>query len=126
MNKILKIENGIVTIGMADGTIKECHLMSLDFQPKVGDVVDVYSNGDTTYVKKAENATDKKKVNKLAYLLLCFFLGGIGAHKFYAGKVGLGVVYLLFCWTFIPGFVALIEFIIGLFKQADENGNIIA
>jgi predicted RNA-binding Zn-ribbon protein involved in translation (DUF1610 family) len=43
--------------------------------------------------------------------LLALFLGGFGAHKFYLGKLGMGLVYLLFCWTLIPGFVAFIEFI---------------
>nr|WP_276772533.1 NINE protein [Anaerococcus hydrogenalis] len=60
----------------------------------------------------------------MAYVLLAFFLGGIGAHKFYAGKTGAGIVYLIFCWTFIPGIIAFIEFIIGLTKPADEFGNI--
>lgn len=42
-------------------------------------------------------------------LLLAFFFGGVGAHHFYLGHVGLGVLYLLFCWTFIPSLVALGE-----------------
>ena len=42
-------------------------------------------------------------------VLLALFLGGIGAHKFYLGKVGTGLLYLLFCWTFIPGLIALFE-----------------
>ena len=28
-------------------------------------------------------------------LLLCIFLGGFGAHRFYVGKVGMGILYLL-------------------------------
>lgn len=64
------------------------------------------------------------KGNKAAYCLLAFFLGGIGVHKFYIGKVGTGLLYLLFCWTFIPSFCALIDFIVGLCKNSDENGNI--
>lgn len=33
--------------------------------------------------------------SRLAALLLCFFLGLLGAHKFYLGRFGLGIVYLL-------------------------------
>lgn len=51
--------------------------------------------------------------------ILAFLLGGFGAHKFYLGKTGLGVVYLLFFWTFIPAIIAFIEFIILL--TMDEN-----
>lgn len=54
----------------------------------------------------------KNAVSKAALLLITFFLGGIGAHKFYLGKNWQGVFYFLFCWTGIPGFIALIEFII--------------
>jgi TM2 domain-containing membrane protein YozV len=43
--------------------------------------------------------------------LLAFFLGGLGAHKFYLGKAGMGLLYLLFFWTFIPAFISFIEFI---------------
>ena len=25
---------------------------------------------------------------------LCLFFGGIGAHKFYEGKIGMGILYL--------------------------------
>lgn len=52
--------------------------------------------------------------------LLAFFLGGIGAHRFYYGHVGLGFLYLIFCWTFIPGIVAFIEFIMLLMMSDDE------
>lgn len=44
--------------------------------------------------------------------LLALFLGGLGIHKFYLGKGGQGVLYILFCWTFIPAVIAFIEAII--------------
>jgi TM2 domain-containing membrane protein YozV len=41
--------------------------------------------------------------------LLGILLGGLGAHKFYLGQTGAGVLYLLFCWTMVPAFVGLVE-----------------
>ena len=52
--------------------------------------------------------------------LLAFFFGGIGAHKFYLGQIGWGVLYFIFCWTFIPQFVAFIEFIMLALMDEDE------
>jgi len=43
--------------------------------------------------------------------VLALFLGAFGGHKFYLGKVGQGILYMLFFWTLIPGFIAFIEFI---------------
>lgn len=40
---------------------------------------------------------------------LALVLGGIGAHKFYLGKPGKGLLYMLFCWTGIPTLVGLYE-----------------
>ncbi len=68
--------------------------------------------------------TPTPSVNKVIYLVLVFFLGYIGIHKFYAGKTLAGVLYLLFCWTGIPAILALIDFIIGICKSSDANGNI--
>jgi len=45
-------------------------------------------------------------------IVLALFLGGLGAHKFYLGQVGLGILYLVTCWTFIPAVVAFIEAIV--------------
>jgi len=42
-------------------------------------------------------------------ILLALVLGGIGAHKFYVGKPGVGVLYMLLVWTFIPMLIGLIE-----------------
>ena len=58
--------------------------------------------------------------SKVTAGILALFLGGLGAHKFYMGKIGMGILYLLFCWTFIPGFIACIEGIIYLCSD-DES-----
>ena len=49
------------------------------------------------------------KRNKTTSTLLAFFLGGIGIHKFYLGKIGWGILYLIFCWTCIPMILGFIE-----------------
>ena len=60
--------------------------------------------------------------SRVAAALFALFLGGFGGHKFYLGQVGLGIVYLLFCWTFIPAIIAFIEFIL-LLTMSDERFN---
>lgn len=60
--------------------------------------------------------------NKTTAVLLCFFLGGFGAHKFYLGRTAAGVFYLLFCWTFIPAILSLID-LLGLAFTDQERFN---
>jgi len=66
----------------------------------------------------AEAGTANGK-NRLVAALMALLLGGIGAHHFYLGRPILGVVYLLFCWTFIPAVVALIEGLVLLCTSDD-------
>jgi TM2 domain-containing membrane protein YozV len=61
----------------------------------------------------------------IAALLLCFFVGSFGVHRFYVGKVGTGILMLvtfggLGVWT-------LIDFImIAIGKFSDKQGNALA
>jgi TM2 domain-containing membrane protein YozV len=62
----------------------------------------------------SQTVTSPSGRNRLAAALFALFLGGFGVHKFYLGKVGMGIFYLLFCWTFIPLIASLIEGIVYL------------
>jgi TM2 domain-containing membrane protein YozV len=42
-------------------------------------------------------------------VLLAALLGDFGLHHFYLGQPFLGMLYLLFCWTGIPGVLASLE-----------------
>ena len=58
--------------------------------------------------------------DRIAAALLGMFLGGLGAHKFYLGDVGRGILYLCFSWTLIPSLVGLVEGIVYLTKSDEE------
>lgn len=53
--------------------------------------------------------------SKPTAIILCFFFGWLGVHKFYLGQNVAGILYLLFCWTLIPSFIAFIEFFLLVF-----------
>ena len=55
-----------------------------------------------------------KTRNKWVAFLLCLFLGYLGAHKFYEGKIGMGILYLFTCGLFGIGW--FIDCVVLLFK----------
>ncbi len=52
--------------------------------------------------------------------ILALFLGGFGVHKFYLGKTGSGILYILFSWTGIPAIIAFVEGLIYLCESDAE------
>lgn len=60
--------------------------------------------------------------NKWVAFVLCFFFGVLGFHRFYAGKIGSGIVYLVTGGCFGIGvLVDLISILIDTFKDAQDR-----
>lgn len=126
MAKVLKTNVSKTIIGLDNGSIEEVDTASLDFIPQVDDELEVYKTGDEIIVRKCNKEQfyhNGRRVNKLVYALLAIFLVSFGIHKFYAGRM-VGIVYILFFWTCIPGLIGFIEGIAALVKEADSDGNI--
>jgi TM2 domain-containing membrane protein YozV len=52
---------------------------------------------------------DAVRRDEVVGILLALFLGSFGAHHFYLRRTGLGILYLCFFWTGIPGLAGFIE-----------------
>jgi len=88
--------------------------------PKCGTVVEAAAttapspNYAPSYPQPQANVVYHSDKSKVVAGILGIFLGSLGIHKFYLGKIGQGVLSILFCWTGIPSLVGLIEGIIYL------------
>lgn len=60
--------------------------------------------------------------NRVAAIILAFFTGFLGLHKFYLGKNFAGVMYLILVWTPIPYVLGFFDFL-GLAFMSDEAFN---
>lgn len=60
------------------------------------------------YDDSKETKNNKIK-NKYIAAILAIILGSFGVHRFYLKKNTSGLLYLLFCWSFIPGVFGVLE-----------------
>lgn len=63
-----------------------------------------------------------RRVNKILYILMSFFFGTFGVHRFMRGQVGIGILMLFVSWATF-GLWQLIGFIIGLTKLSKYPGD---
>lgn len=67
---------------------------------------------------------EESEKSRLVALLLCLFVGGLGVHRFYLGKIGTGVLWLLTMGLF--GIGSLIDLIlIACGSAKDKEGKVV-
>ncbi|MCQ2233858.1 MAG: TM2 domain-containing protein [Paludibacteraceae bacterium] len=80
------------------------------------------SQSQPTFQSAFDSKTSNGKSRTTA-AILGILLGGFGVHHFYLGNLWKGILYLLFCWTYIPAIIGFVEGIIYLTKSDEEFAN---
>lgn len=91
-----------------------CQVNELHSAASTPQVVITNTNVNSNVNANSAGIIAKKPRNKWVAFFLCFFLGFLGAHKFYEEKSGMGVLYLLTVGLF--GFGWFVDCIALLFK----------
>lgn len=74
-------------------------------------------------VRQIHHNTPSNDKSKIVAGILALLFGGFGFHKFYMGKIAVGIIYLIFFWTFIPALISFFEGIIYLVESDESFAN---
>ena len=127
--KILKITENTVYIGYEDGSLKEIPIESCDFEPRMGDYVEVYgdiaikveASNESTPVKKSEakEISLVSKINLISFVVLAMIILTVA---FYVGESMLKATAILFFVVSVLMIVLnLIFIIISSIKKSEVN-----
>ena len=127
--KILKITENTVYIGYEDGSLKEIPIESCEFEPRMGDYVEVYGDiaikvegsKESTPVKKSE-AKKISLVSKINMLLVVVFaVISIGAYSYHKGNLLEYILVAVWAVSMIMIVLNLIFFIISFIKKNETT-----
>lgn len=127
--KILKITENTVYIGYEDGSLKEIPIESCEFEPRIGDYVEVYGDiaikvegsKESSPVKKSE-AKEISLVSKINLILFVVLAMIILSAAFYVGESMLKATAILFFVVSVLMIVLnLIFIIISSIKKSEVN-----
>lgn len=113
---------GNKNIGLSCNTYK-CRYCGCTFTISPKNETENYNNyNNQSYRRQSVESYCQPMKSKSTAGILAIIIGGFGAHHFYLGHIGLGILYLVFFWTWIPGIVGFIEGIIYL-SMSDKEFN---
>lgn len=69
---------------------------------------------------EAQPAKKLRVKSRIRAAIFAMTLGWVGVHKFYLGKWYWGILYAIFCWSYIPFFLGILDGII-LFCTSNEK-----
>ncbi len=106
-----EIDDEVVVCPSCGKQVKNLDSSAATAAPTVINIENTNKNTNTNAVPVGVKA--KKK---LTAILLCIFLGALGAHRFYEGKIGTGILWLFTAGLF--GIGVIVDFFILLFKPS--------
>ena len=127
--KILKITENTVYIGYEDGSLKEIAIESCDFEPRMGDYVEVYGDiaikvegsKESTPVKKSEakKISLVSKINLILFVVLAMII--LSAASYVGESMLKATAILFFVVSVLMIVLNLILIIISSIKKSEVN-----
>lgn len=107
MAKIIRITSDEVEVGLESGEIRTFNRNDLNQSAQIGDTVEIYESAGKTRIIIKQNANRDPQIiinndtsmggispkSRAGAAILCFFFGIFGIHRFYAGKIGTGLLW---------------------------------
>ena len=102
----------------ADAVIcTKCGRQVEEIENKMPQIINNMASSASSSASSAASANVAERpiryVKKWVAFFLCLFLGFLGAHKFYEGKIGTGLLYLFTLGAFLIGWIVDIFNILG-------------
>ncbi len=86
-----------------------CRAMLVVSYPQSAPVQQVIINTPMVPPQRYATVTYRSHKGRSTAAILAILLGGLGIHHFYLGKTAAGILSVLFCWTYIPAIIGLIQ-----------------